>query len=101
MKNLQALINFYSQGPGLLKTTQLDVLRNHVESIFHTHTTTSGRKIIEEEENSEVISNDEDELETDENAEILESDEDIPQEMGDENMKPKCEIMDLADKKRE
>ncbi|KAJ6657836.1 hypothetical protein lerEdw1_001886 [Lerista edwardsae] len=98
VKNLQALINLYSQGPGLLKSTQLDVLRNHVESIFHTHITTSGRKTLEEEE---VTSTDEDDLETDENAEILEPDEDIPQEMGDENIKLTCEMMGLADKKRE
>lgn len=101
VKNLQAFVNLYNQGHGLLGNTHFDVLCNHVESIYHTHTDTSWRKAHIEEENSEVTSNDESDLEIDEDAEIFEPDEDILQEMGDDNMRVTCEMVDLANEKRE
>lgn len=101
VKNLQAFVNLYNQGPGLLGNTRFDVLCNHVESIYHTHTDTSWRKAHIEEANSEVTSNDESDLEIDEDAEIFEPDEDILQEMGDDNMRVTCEMVDLANEKRE
>ncbi|XP_053217400.1 putative protein FAM10A4 [Podarcis raffonei] len=101
VKKLQALVNLYSQDPGLVGDRQFAVLRTHVENILQTHTGASGRKVLEEEEIFEATNCDESDVETDEDNEIVEPDQDILQEMGDENVRLTSEMMDQADEKRE
>lgn len=102
VKNLQALVNIYSQDLDLVGTKQLNILRAHVTNVLHAYTDSSSEKAVEDEEKADITNSAESDFEVQEDCEVLlEPDHDIAQEMGDENVRLTSEMMDQADEKRE